>query len=401
MNITKVINSLRDGTFFHKAVRHVLLSKTGYKAFVRILKMQKIQKNKIVCSSYGGMFHADNPALIVDKMLESNSELDIVWLVEKKNTNRKYKGIRCVDIDSVQALYELSTAHIWIDNMRKFIFTPKKRGQFYLQTWHGSLPLKMVENDAKDTLESEYLKNAKKDAAYTDLMISGSKFFTDLCRSSFWYNGRIMAYGIPRDDALFHVSAEKSGKLKARLKIPSDNCVLLYAPTFRQDKTANPYLSDFSDIIKALQKATSKNVTVLLKFHPNMRNYFSTLNLENNIINLTDYPDIQDLYNISDYLITDYSSTMFEFAMLKKPVFLYMNDYAEYLKERKLYFSPDELPFPVSYSIEELIRSINESDIININNKAEDFFQKIGLCETGHSTEIIAKYLLKIIEKTN
>ncbi len=393
MNFSRIIETIREGIFWEQVSYHIM---HVWRWFKPISYFHKIQNKKIVCSSYNGMFHADSPALIADKLLEKDPTLDIVWLVDKRTNYTEYKGIRTVYMFSSAALYELSTAHIWIDNMRKSLTVPKKRGQFYLQTWHGGIPLKMIEADAADTLEENYLNIAKNDASNTDLMLSGCRFFTGLCKTAFWYNGEVLEYGIPRDDALFHRDPEKATALKTQLGISDDKCVILYAPTFRDNYSMGSYLSDYSGIGAAFCKVSGKQPLFLVKYHPNIRGSYD-FSGEENIIDMTDWSDIQELYMVSDYLITDYSSTMFEFAMLKKPVFLYMNDYEDYLKERKMYFSLESLPFSISFTFEELVDAIMDSVNRDYSDAIEKFFNHIGLCETGHSTEIAADYLFSII----
>lgn len=402
--IKKKANALyswyKQGIFWRQVKIKLFRDYGGFKLYFPIAKVQKIQNNKIVCVSYHGVYHSGNPAFIVDELMTQRPDLEVVWLIDKRNmqdvnANRK---IRLVDIYSYKAMYELASAKIWIDNSRKSVYVPKKENQFYLQTWHGGIALKTVEADAAKYLGKNYLDIAKNDAKNTDLMISNCKFCTDMYRRAFWYDGEIIEEGLPRNDFLVNHPDFDGVKLKEKLGIPANNVVLLYAPTFRGDKTKNPYIQDFTDLIKCLEEKANNPVTVLIKHHPNIRTMASGFHYIGNVIDVTDYPDIQHLYLISDYMITDYSSTMFEYGMLNKPVFLYVPDWKEYKEnDREFYFSFEELPYMTAYSMEQLLHNIKNYDESNYLFSLDLFYNKVGLNESGHATQIIAKYLLQYI----
>lgn len=371
------------------------------KYFISLLfRIIRVKQNKIVVCSYVGNDYGDGPKYIVDSILNSSKvgEYDIVWAVRDEflNKNSLPKGVRPVKYKTLKYLFELTTAKIWIDNARKSFVPLKRKGQYYFQLWHGPICLKKVELDASDTLPKMYIKYLKIDNKNADYFISGSKWTTNLFRKSFGYKGYILEQGNPRNDIFFN--KEKHEEIKQKVYkyfgLPSDINIILYAPTFRDSKTFNPYIWDYQLIINEFEKKYSKKYCMLYRFHPNVGNLSKKLENHNNIIlNATFYPDMQELMIASEILITDYSSTMFEFGMINKKCFLYAPDISEYLKERKMYFDIKKLPFKLSENIQEFRNTIMNFDDIKYKENLSTFFKTIGLMETGSSSQIIANLI--------
>ena len=359
-----------------------------------------INPRKVVCFSFGGMFHADSPALITDAMLAKHPDLDVVWLVHWDAPQGKIGNCRAVRKTTWRALWEVATARIWISNQRMRHPFPKKRGQFYLQTWHAGISLKAVEWDAADTLPPEYLGYMETDNRYCDLMLSGSAFCTRLFRTAFRFGGEILECGMPRMDSLFHPDAAKTAAVRAQYGLTPDDTVVLYAPTFRQDFGRQVFITDFSELSAAFAKATGKRTKILFRLHPCVQPLYRGLALGEDVLDAMATPDIQDLYGVADFLVTDYSGSMFDFALLGKPVFLLMEDLEAYTRERRLYFRPEELPFPVARSRQELIAAVERvhDDAAMWKEKVDAFLKQLDMHETGQATRIAAERILREME---
>ncbi|MFQ9037167.1 CDP-glycerol glycerophosphotransferase family protein [Hungatella sp.] len=156
-----------------------------------LFRVFPINNNKIVIASFGGKGYGSEGKAIADRLMEARNDLDIVWLV--RNPDEKLpKDIRGIKFASIKAIYEQVTAKVWIDNRRKPGYVRKRRGQYYIHTWHGGGPcLKWVEKDASDTLPREYIEYAINDSKMANLMVSGSDWRTKNMRDSFWYDGEI------------------------------------------------------------------------------------------------------------------------------------------------------------------------------------------------------------------
>lgn len=324
------------------------------------IKYCKINPTKIVFSNFLGRGYGDNPKYITEEILRQNLEWDLVWLTDDINYCFPEK-IRVVQYGSLAAMRELASAKIWIDNVRNSKRPQKKKEQIYLQTWHGGIGFKKVERAVEESLSKEYVLSAKKDGQQTDAIISDCKLKTNLYLNDFWLREdvEVLEVGQPRSDILF--SEDKSSmisKVKKYFNIPDDKKVILYVPTFRDDLSKEGYDIDAITIIESFKKRFGGEFVFLVRLHPNVQEQANGLRYDKNVINATKYPDVQELYIASDFLITDYSSTAFDFSLLNKPVFLYASDYENYEKNRKFILRPEETPYLFAKSNEELKNKI-------------------------------------------
>ena len=115
-----------------------------------------------------------------------------------------------------------------------------------------------------------------------------------------------------------------------------------------------------------------------------------------NLVPVTDYPDMQELMAAADVLVTDYSGSMFEFMLTGKPVFLLAKDLQEYLaEERELYFAFEDLPFPMAQNEKELAALISSFDSEEYGEKCRTFMDAIGMKDDGRGAEVIADVILE------
>lgn len=352
--------------------------------------LMPLKNNKVVICNYYGNGYGDNGKYIVEEIIRQGLDYDIVWLL-KKDMNGKTEfpvKVRTVEYGSLRALFEMSTAKVWIDNCRKDFYPLKRKKQYYIQTWHSPLRLKKIEKDAEDKLSAEYIKMAKKDSKNIDLMISGCDFSWNIYRYSFWYKGDILKCGTPRCDLFFNKNNNIRKKVISFFTLGSSSKLILFAPTFRSNHNIDAYTLEYEEILNALEKRFGEEWTFLVRLHPNV-SYLSTLiECNSKVVNATGYDDMQELLCAVDILITDYSSSMFDMAIAGKICFLHGEDVNDYLiKEREMYFSFDELPFAFSKTNKELIENILKFDETEYKNKLNNFFKVINLYETGNASQ--------------
>lgn len=360
-----------------------------------------IKKNKICITSYYGKGYGDNSKYIVDYLLrKSSDQFEIVWLVDTKNPidySLFPDNVRVVEYGTWSSLYELATSKVWIDDCRKFIYPPKRKNQYYIQTWHGGIPLKKIEKDAADKLGSFYVNMSKRDSLNIDLLLSNSAFNTLIFEKSFWYDGEILEKGLPRNEYLTKVNSKKLRKKISHYIGHEVDRVCLYAPTFRQNHDLSVYDLDYFELSKRLEKRTGKQWTILVRLHPNMSKYSNKLTLPNNTYDVTDYPDMQELLGASNLLITDYSSSMFDQLFLDSICILYAPDINNYQDERGFYLGMEELPFPIAEDNKQLFRIIemlNREAYIEEENK---FKEQLGVYDQN-VLEFLHEYLVNICE---
>lgn len=366
-----------------------------------------VQKNKIVVDNFLGSGFGDNPKYIVEQLLKENSDIDVVWLLSE--TEKKYsfpKRVRTVKVKSFKSMYELATAHIWIDNIKNMHKGYKRKKQFYLQTWHGGIAFKKVERAAEKLLSKKYINDSKFDSTQIDLMLSDSKWVEDNYRNNFWYSGKIARTGFPRNDIFFEDSTKVKEKVKQFYQISNDTEIILYAPTFRQNMDIgdqiNLYKFDEKRIIKAFEKKYNRKFVLLKRLHPNISNNINVT--ENKFVkNGASYSDMQDLLITSFALITDYSSSLFDYILKKDKVFLYAPDYYNYIhNERSLNFDiKKDLPFPLAFNTDELISAIDSFKENEMKRDIITLKKTFDLLEDGKASQRVAKIILDEIRKNN
>lgn len=353
---------------------------------------KKPSNNKIIIDNFLGKGYGDNPKYICNELLKQELGLDIVWLVKDVNCILP-PGVRPVKYGTLHSIMEYLTAKIWIDNVRNSFKPNKKENQFYIQTWHGNLGNKKVEGAAEKELPKDYVIDAQRDASMTNLMISGSSFFTNLIRDYFWYDGEVMECGTPRLDVFFHEHSALITKVKKHFDA-FEAKIILYAPTFRDNNDVSCYEMNYERIIDTFEALYDEPCIMLIRMHPNVSGLSNKLNYSDRIKNASDYPDLYELIIASEAIITDYSSISFEAGILLKPVFLYAVDLHSYIAQRGFLIDPYEQPYPLAVNEEELVYSIIHFNKEQYNKRLADFNRNLGIIENGCAASILANRIL-------
>lgn len=376
-----------------------LLSGIGTSCVCLVFRVIPVKKNKIVFSSWKGKRCGDNPRYISDVLTKRNKGYEIVWLLDKNYDGDVPEGVRRVDNSPLRTLFELCTAKVWVDCSTKELGLLKRKGQLYIQTWHGSYGLKKLYADIPDKLrfiEKTYMQYNSK---IMDVMVSNSRQTSEIYHRAMWYSGEMLEYGSPRNDLFFKSVEPIRQKVKDEFGVTGKN-IVLYAPTFRNNLTTNQFDLDYERLKMNLEKRFGGEWVVLIRLHPhNSVEADKSIQYNSDIINASKYNDMQELLVASDILITDYSSCMFDFVTTEKVCFLYASDVEEYREERDYYFEIEELPFPLAQNnnqMEQVIVNFNE-DVYLRDLRA--LFKQVGLNETGNASEKVADYIEKWMEE--
>jgi len=368
-----------------------LIRKAASAAVWELCRLLPLQENKVVFCSAGGRGFGDNPKAVALALLEQRSDLDLVWLTRRMDIELP-AGIRPCPYGTPQAVKELSTAKVWVNDSRGGA-RHKRKGQRYLQTWHG-FALKHIER-AAGNLPEHYVRQCKQDSSMTDLLVSNSEFMTRVYREDFWYEGEIGAYGSPRNDVMFRPN-ESGSKVRAFFRLPPETNLLLYAPTFRDDGSVDGYAIDPETALKACEARFGGQWSALLRLHPNAAALSGGLFPYDGrrIIDATAYPDMQELLLACDLLITDYSSSMFDYALSGKPCIQFAVDLEQYSRDRGFYFPLDKLPFPLARSNAQLEEVILGFDEQRQRTRWDAFAGEQGFCEDGQAAKRCADWIL-------
>jgi len=358
-----------------------------------------VQKSKIFIQNFFGNGYSDSPRYICEEIIKMNAKYKIYWAIRPELLNDFPDNIpvKTVRYESIKSIFHEATSKIWIDTCRKNTYVRKRKSQYYIHLWHG-IPLKRIEKDVEQNLSINYVKMAKYDSTLINLIISESAFQTKIYRTSFWYNGEIFECCSPRHSFLLNANNNLKDIVKDKLKINKDTNIILYAPTFRNNDNTDAYNIDYELLLEKINKHTNKKWVILLRLHPNISYKSNFINYNERIVSVSNYNDVQELYIASDILITDYSGCMFDFSVLKKPVFLYINDYEQYKNDRDFYFEISSLPYPSAKSTNDLFDKIINFDEDKYQKSLSAFFNKAGIIKDTNGTK---KVVDKIISQTN
>lgn len=359
-----------------------------------LMRVFPIRKNKVVFSSFKGKYGGD-PKYISDALHKKAPGLDLVWLVDDLQITEG-DPVRVVRHGSLKEVFELATAKVWVDDCRKDGFVRKRKGQFYIGTGHGGIPMKKIEKDAEDKLDVGYLQLARNDSKMTDLKPSNSRWRNEMLRRAFWYDGEILDCGLPRVEHLLKNRKTVREAVRRRFGIGDEQKVFIYAPTFRNSEDTDVYNLDFARVKTALEHRFGTKWIGFRRLHPNVKNY-QIIEQNDSMLDVTDYPDMEELLMASDLLITDYSSCIFETLFLNIPAIIYAVDIDDYTKkERGLYWDIAQLPFLQASDHDALVKGIETYDPDVYSEGLTHLREELGLFEDQtNATGILVDRILR------
>ena len=360
-----------------------------------------VKPGRVVCWAYNFKQYGCNPRYLTEYLLEHNPNFEIYWVFRRGvDVSQVDPRVRVVRFRSWEYLKLVATAEFFVTNSRTEpykIYWHKRPGQKYLMLWHGGVSMKRIEKDVEDKLGFSYVHKAKVDSRTADLMISGCRMHTDLIRNAFWYDGEVLERGIPRNDIFFNEGrrAEFRSRVVAAFGLDPDSRIVLYAPTFRRNMSIEPYRIDWSRVMASLRRLyDSDKVSVIVRMHPNLIGKVDTSSLiaYDGVVDGTRYHDMQELLMAADMLITDYSSSMFDFTMQGRPCLLYATDVAQY--DRGYYFSFRDFPYPLAENEDDLVALLDGFSMEDYASKLDEFFtHRVGLNESGRAAEALAEWM--------
>ena len=369
-----------------------------------MLLLAPISKNKILFDNFGGRGYGDNPKFIADEILRQGLGYDLVWMVNSHEEVRSLPpGIRAVKRGSLRLLRELATAKVWVDNIKNGIVSHKRKGQYYIQTWHGGgIPLKLVEQQVEGLLDRHYVVTNKRMSRQIDLILSENDIISRRYREAFWLpeSCEIFEHGLPRNDIFFTSQATIAAKRKNYAD--ERTCLLLYAPTFRDDGSTEGYRLNIRDLRETLEKKTRRPWKVIVRLHPNAMKDGALFTYDDYIIDGSQEADAQTLTLISDMLITDYSGLMYNFLLMQRPIFLFATD-LEHFQQHCRPLTPiyQQLPFALCRSNHELLNAIMTFDEESYYQRVQHFMQSRLLpFDDGHASEHVVGRIKAVVEGT-
>lgn len=369
-------------------------------------KEEAVNTETIVFESFGGKNYSDSPKYIYEYMQKHYPKLNYIWVFKNPNQNVITGNAVKVKKGSKEYYDAYSKAKFWVTNARLPLYLNKKDNQIYIQTWHGT-PLKRLANDMKivrmpGTTTPKYKKNFYAETSRWDYLISPNRYSTNIFKTAFWMDeNRTLEIGYPRNDILVNRSNDQEyiEKLKKELNIPKGKKIIMYAPTWRDDEFVKKgkYLFDLKINLENLQKELGDEFVILLRMHYLISNALDLSGYEDFAIDVSNYNDISELYLISDALITDYSSVMFDFGILKRPQYFFDYDIEKYDKGLRGFYMDymNDLPGEIitdEFKLAEELKDIDKHKE-KYKDKIERFYDKFCSIEKGQSSKIIGDFI--------
>lgn len=379
-----------------------------------------IDSKKVFFESFGGRSFSCSPKALYLAMLQDSrfDDYEFVWCFKGQNTVNNYRKMTVfsratvVQRGSSEYFEALASAKTLILNTRLPEYVMPKPDQVFVQCWHGT-PLKRLGYDVKiETANalnttSELAERFGMDCRKWTYLLSPSTYTSQHLADAFGLpeNRRastILQLGYPRNDALAQAACDGNDRLvremKFRMGIPDNKKVLLYAPTWRDDsyKAGVGYTFDYLIDFDTLQRALGKDWVVLFRPHYYIANSFDFSAYRGFVYDASNVDDINDLYLISDALVTDYSSVMFDYSILRRPMFFFVPDKKHYAADiRGFYFDFSKVPGPQSTTTTQLIDDVRHIGDYwhRFGETYDEFTDTFCPIDDGHATERVLNRL--------
>jgi len=351
-----------------RKISHLLKSaglERGLHLLMRMMSILPVKKNRVLFESFLGKQYSDNPRAIFEELRASRPELELIW--SHDGTVRFPEGTQTVKRMTLRWIYLLATSRVWVSNSRLPSFLVKRKETTYLQTWHGTplkrLALDMFDVQMANTTTERYKKDFQRESGKWDILVSPNPYSTSIFRRAFSFKGEVLEVGYPRNDLFYHPEKHPAilDKVKKHFQIGEGKKILLYAPTWRDDEYAEQgqYSFRLPFDLKAFEKRFGEDYVLLVRMHYLVGDRLDVSGVQS-VRNASSYPDIAELYIASDALVTDYSSVMFDYAHLKRPMLFFAYDLEKYRDQlRGFYFDFEhDAPGPLLRTEEELFSAI-------------------------------------------
>lgn len=291
------------------------------------------------------------------------------------------------------------TSNVCVTNWGGFSYIPLKKRQILINTHHGGGAYKKV---GIDVYGDSYFfrKDMLITSKQTTKFISSSKKFTEcMSKATLIDKNKFWEIGMPRNDQLINKENEFSS-VREKLNLKENEHLVLFAPTYRKindnyfkDSIAIDYGLDYKRVCDALQKRFGGKWKFAYRYHPSIVNKDKNLMNNDEVIDLTNYEDMQELLIASDVLINDFSSSLWDYILTGKPCFMFALDLDHYVNTTDVYTPVETWPVPKARNNDELIDSILNFDNENYLSEIKRHYKELGGCETGNASQLIGDYI--------
>lgn len=368
------------------------------------LRLLPVKKNRVFIINNLSHKFAGNPKYVADHLMAHyGDKLEIVLsLKQPENYEQlRQRGFKLVKFNSLQYFIKAMTSRVFLTNSGGYSYLPMKKKQYVINTWHGGGAYKKCGTDMYSnsrTFRADLKLQAKQTGAFTSTCTRFTEEFSRaliIPREVFW------EIGMPRNDILIHPDAELRRQVRESIGLKEDEKLILFAPTYRKvddnyfrDSIAISYGVDSGRVVRAMEQRFGGKWRFAVRYHPNVVNRQDMR--DENVLDLTDYEDMQELLLAADAMINDFSSSMWDYLLTGKPSFLFAVDLDHYVATTEVYTPVAQWPFPQAVDNDQLEKNILEFSEEKYAEDCKAHYAALGGCETGEATKLVCRRICQL-----
>ncbi|WP_158558791.1 CDP-glycerol glycerophosphotransferase family protein [Mitsuokella sp. AF21-1AC] len=379
--------------FFKTIVTRVIIF------FEHLFLLLPIDKKKILFYPTNGHYYC-NLKYIDKKIAVENEKIKIIWVKRRADDDSYPNDISFCNYHDIKFLYHFFTSSIIIFNNNLPVWVFKRHGQIFINTWHGGGAYKKIDKGFSKIPNQWKKKRIYRIVNSIDYVVSSCKRFSYVFEKDIGSSMKFLPFGMPRNDIFFDANQMQHAVdlVREKYRIQPDKGIVLYAPTFRDNGMRIDL--DVNRLLSSLQLRFKKSFILLVRSHPHLaKDIFSKVQRRDEVIDVSKYVDMQELLAAADVLITDYSSSIWDFSFTGRPCFIYANDLSSYKKERNFHTPIDEWPFPLAENNEEMVRNIENFNSDIYKERIFEHHRALGSYENGTASEQIGRLIKAICYK--
>ncbi|MEV0323516.1 CDP-glycerol glycerophosphotransferase family protein [Streptomyces sp. NPDC050658] len=313
-------------------------------------------------------FDGDSPRAVHEELVRRGAGVEHLWVTHDQQT-RVPLGATGVEEHSAAWYEALARCRRIVTAGHLPDFFERRDGQTVVQTWNGA-PLKRIGTDLTDTLYADHghLDALPALSRQWDVLVSPNRFSTPHLGRALAYEGEILEAGSPRNDVLFAEDRDKTAeRVRRDLGIDPDKRIVLYAPTYRDHLACAPgrFRHEPALDLRAARDVLGDDHVLLVRKHPLTAGRLTGARAPF-VRDVSSYPRTAELLLVSDVLVTDYSSLMFDFAHTGRPMLFHAYDLEHYRDTVRGFYLDFETsaPGPLLASTAEVVEALRDLDAI-------------------------------------
>ena len=409
-------------------IRYRKIKAFGNRMCFLLCRMFPIKRSRIsVCTFEGKGGFGCNPKYIVEELHKRSAKYEFVWFVN--DMSKQFPDyVKKVSNTIWSRAYYLTTSKIWIDNYRKPYGTCKRKGQYYINTWHATIGFKSIGLWRGTAFSKMAYLVSKNDSDMIDKIVIDSKWCVEMYPKGMVYGGTYLNVGAPRCDILYGDRTGWKNQFRERHNIPLDAKIVMFAPTFREGANngkrsifSEVWSIDFKLLLDSLRKKFGGEWYLCVRVHPQLATSveeYKNTQLGGKVIDASQEDDMYEALAAMDAFVSDYSSAIMDASYCHMPVFIYADDIEKYMQDRGSLLwnlttnSEDEvennklmtpgintiLPYPIAQNNDELERRIMEFDYERYESALKKFERDVQLIFDGKASYKTADQIEKYME---